>query len=246
MRLKICKKCGKKFYTETGHSETYLCPECSLQTKRDNVYRERKCQICGAIFPGYPRSLFCPSCSEMRKKEQKKKYNRKRPARPIGSIDRCEICGQAYKVKSGLQRFCPDCAEKAVKEKIRARKREYNEQNKKRLYAHKEKMRKDGHICVVCGKVFDPDLPTVTCSQECAKEWQRIRQNQADLRRGKRRMPAEARRDGNIPQSGVPGVSWRKNGKWQATYKRHYLGVFGTVEEAAEVIEKYKNSHEKW
>ena len=55
-----------------------------------------------------------------------------------------------------------------------------------------------------------------------------------------------SRRDGNIPQSGVPGVSWRKNGKWQATYKRHYLGVFGTVEEAAEVIEKYKNSHEKW
>lgn len=242
MRLKVCKKCGKTFQAETGRSERYLCEECYMQAKKDSVYRERVCQICGSHFMGYPRSMFCPECSQKRKKEQKRRYNSQKSARPLGSIDRCEICGKEYIVKSGLQKYCPDCAEKTINENISARKKEYNDINKERLYAHKEKMRINGHVCVICGKIFDSDTATVTCSPECGKELQRIRQNESDIRRGKRKIPAKERYSSGKPQSGVIGVTYRDNGKWQATYKGRYLGVFETIDDAAKAIEKEKGS----
>ena len=240
MRLKVCKKCGKTFETETGRSERYLCDDCYMQAKKDSVCRERVCQICGSRFMGYPRSMFCPDCSRERKRVQKKRYNNQKSARPLGSKDRCEICGKEYVVKSGLQKYCPDCAEKAINDKIRSRKKEYNDRNKDRFYAHKAEMRANGHVCAVCGKIFDTDTVTVTCSAECEKELRRIKQNESDIRRGKRKIPAEERYISGKPQSGVVGVTYRQNGKWQATYKGHYLGVFETVEEAAEAIAKEK------
>lgn len=56
--LKFAEKCGKNFYTETGRSGTYLCPDCSLQSKWESVYRKRVCKLCGESFTGYPGSLF--------------------------------------------------------------------------------------------------------------------------------------------------------------------------------------------
>lgn len=192
MRTRVCKKCGKIFNTETGHAEVYLCPECSLQAKRSSIYRERICKSCGTAFMGYPRSMFCPSCSEERKRAYKKNYDRKHPARPLGSIDHCEICGKEYIVNGGRQRFCPDCAENAVKEKTRAHKREYNRQNKEKISAHKKEVYSSRKVCVICGKVFDSPDNSVTCSPKCAKEQKSIIQSRADMKRRKRITPYPA------------------------------------------------------
>lgn len=190
---------------------------------------------------GYPRSMFCPTCSQARKKAQKKIYNQCKPARHLGSVDKCENCGKEYIVNSGVQRFCPDCSKDAIKANIKSRKKIYNDANKAQMYAHKEKMRENGHVCVICGKIFDPSTPTVTCSLKCEKELRRRRQNQADIKRGKRALPADARYNSELPQSGIVGVTYhKKSGKWQAQYDRKYIGLFDTIEAAGKAIEQYK------
>ncbi len=238
MRTKVCKHCGKTFITPTGHSERYLCEDCYKQAKLASVYRERICRICGQAFMGYPRSMYCPACSELRKREQAKKRGKK-AARPLGSIDHCENCGKEYVVKSARQRYCPTCAETVVYENVKRQKRAYFEQNKERLSQHKEEMRKDGYVCVICGKIFDKSSTTVTCSPECEAELLRRRRNQLDYKRGKRKLPPEERYKSGRPQSGIVGVTWY-NGKWQATYKRKYLGIFSSVADAAAAIEEEK------
>ena len=239
-RLKICQKCGKTFRTSTGNSSAYLCPDCALQSKRDSVYRERICKTCGTSFMGYPHSFYCPICKAERKKQQKRQYNTQPSARPLGSTDICELCGKEYTVKSGLQKYCPDCAESAINNKIRARKRKYAADNKELFDARKEKTRGKGYVCVICGKVFEKESNTVTCSPECEAELRRITQNKVLIKKGKRHLPAESRYESGLPKSGVPGVTWRKNGKWQAMHKGRYIGVYDTIEAASEAIEQYK------
>ena len=70
MRKKICKKCGKEFHTETGKHWSYMCPECRLESKRESVYRERICTICGEHFLDIP---LLGSVQFARKKGQKNK-----------------------------------------------------------------------------------------------------------------------------------------------------------------------------
>lgn len=224
----------------TGSSEKYMCDECALQSKRDSVYRERVCKICGTTFMGYPRSMFCDQCKEQRKKAQKRIYNQRKPNRPLGSMDICENCGKEYVVKGGLQRYCPDCSDSVVKNNIKERKNKYYQENKEQLNQHKEEMRSNGYVCVICGKIFDKDVNSVTCSSECQKEHERIQQNKADIRAGKRKLPANERYISKVPQSGIVGVTYH-NGKWQAVYKGKYLGVYPTIELASEAIEQYKS-----
>ena len=165
--------------------------------------------------------------------------------RPLGSVDYCEICGKEYVVNSSRQRFCPDCAKSATKENVKELKKQYYNQNKEKIFAYKTEMRSNRNVCVICGKIFDAETPITTCSPECKKEYMRQKQNKADIRRGKRKLPADQRYDSGLPKSGIPGVTYRRNnGKWSASYKRHYIGVFKTIEEAKEAIELYKKSQE--
>lgn len=101
----------------------------------------------------------------------------------------------------------------------------------RKIEAHKNRV-----LCKVCGKPFTANTATVTCSPECAAEWKRIQQNTADIKRGKRLLPADQRRPINVPQSGVPGVTYH-DGKWQATYRGRYIGIYETVDAAEEAIE---------
>lgn len=239
MRKKICKNCGKEFLTETGKHFAYMCPECRLQIKRDSVYRERICVICGEHFLGYPASRFCPDCKAERKKEQKRRYNTSKPSRHIGSVDTCQECGKEYIVNSGLQKYCPECSGKMASEKERARKRKYAEENKDIFRVRKKDTNGKRYVCAICGKEFQKTTARVTCSEECEKELLRIRHNKADIKRGKRKRPAEERYESNLPKSGVPGITWRKNGKWQVTCKGKYIGVYGNLEDAKKAQEKF-------
>ena len=39
------------------------------------------------------------------------------------------------------------------------------------------------------------------------------------------------------------GVTARRNGKWQAAYKGHYIGIFDDIPSANEAIIKYREEH---
>ena len=74
---------------------------------------------------------------------RKRKKGRK-AARPLGGIDKCTVCGKEYVVKSGRQKYCPDCAYEAVRKVDRPASRAWNQANKETYYpARNEKRRKE-------------------------------------------------------------------------------------------------------
>lgn len=175
MRLKSCKRCGKAF--ETDRQGVYLCSDCAAAAKRASVYRERICTDCGTAFWGYPKSKRCPDCQAEIDRIRDRAQKHRGPARPLGSTDVCARCGREYVVMSGLQRYCKDCAPNAVRDNINVHKRQYMADNAQQDAARKAANRSSNKICVICGKVFDADTATVTCSPECAairrQQWQR-------------------------------------------------------------------------
>lgn len=185
MRLKSCKHCGKPFEVPTKY--TYLCPDCRKEAKTTGAIRDRICRQCGASFPGGPRAWYCPECRAERRREKDRGAKRSKPARKLGSEDLCEACGKPYTVNSGRQKYCPDCAPEAVGRTVREHKRQYAADRAEEMAAYKQRMSSNRHICIICGKVFDSDLPTVTCSPACDKIRRQQHQRAADAKRKPRR-----------------------------------------------------------
>lgn len=121
--LLTCRICGKS-YDGKADSST-VCPECAAEARKTTI-RSRVCRECGQTFQGGPRAWYCPECRAERKKEQKHRYQTAGAVRPIGSTDVCARCGQEYTVSNGLQKYCPDCADEAIRAVVAAHKREYN------------------------------------------------------------------------------------------------------------------------
>lgn len=240
MRLKRCKKCGRDF--ESDKPGGYFCPECAKVALKENVFRARQCIDCGQTFMGYPKSKRCPSCRAAINRERDKQQKKNGPRRELGSIDYCQNCGGEYTVESGRQKYCKDCAKQAVAENVRAEKRAYAAANKSVIAARKAEMLPRRKVCVICGCLIDHHSPSVTCSSEaCKKEYVRRKYVKADIARGRRKSTSLEPYDSGLPKSGVVGVTYRRNaGNWQAQYKGHYIGVFGTVEDAAKAIDEYK------
>lgn len=243
MRTVICKGCGKIVQLS---GQRYLCDDCAKAAKRATVVRPRVCASCGVTFSGGPKAKYCPACREENKRRIYREYAHRKAAgtnRKIGSTDICARCGAEYTVMGGRQKYCPACADEGVKEQVRPHKREYARQHREDYTARKAAAKTDRKVCVVCGKPFTTQTPTVTCSDECAREQRRRRQGMAEYKRGRRKSPpGEASYDSGLPKSGIVGVTARRNGKWQAAHKGHYLGIFDTIEAAASTIETYKRS----
>lgn len=187
MRLKRCKRCGENFEAKSKY--IYMCPNCSKQIKQESACLPRICTVCGEMFRGNPRAKYCDTCRKEVRKAKDCQYKRNAAegkTRPLGTIDTCE-CGKEYTVKSGNQRYCPECAKTVVAENIRAHKRRYMAENKERFAAHKKAMRSYNKVCVVCGIVFDTDTSRVTCSDECGEKLKSKWQAKADFKRGRRK-----------------------------------------------------------
>ena len=188
MRLHRCKECGINF--ETTKVDAHLCPDCAKKSKASTHSRPRTCRTCGAVFMGGPRAWFCPECRHERKLQQSRDHKKRGgPARQLGSIDLCVRCGAEYVVCSGLQKYCPVCADIAVKEVTAPKKREYMAARAEEYNRTRKKKRKDRKVCVVCGKPFSPGTATVTCSEECKKRHRSEQWAMADYLRGKRSSP---------------------------------------------------------
>lgn len=169
--LRICRQCGTQYEGKPGST---LCSGC-VAVNRKNVIRDRICRECGITFPGEPRAWYCPKCRMERKRVADRHSSRYGPARPLGSIDVCVICGNQYIVKSGNQRYCSVCSENATKAADRTQGREWYAQN-----GDPERRRIQRQACAapincrVCGKAFVPTAPSVTCSKECSQELSRL------------------------------------------------------------------------
>lgn len=100
------------------------------------VVKPRVCRQCGAIFDGGPRAWHCPECRSRRRADAERRYRDKgrKADRPLGSIDKCTVCGKEYVVKSSRQKYCPDCAYEAVREADRPMSRRWNQENKDTYY----------------------------------------------------------------------------------------------------------------
>lgn len=88
---------------------------------------------------------------------------------PVGSTDLCINCGGEYIVASGRQMYCSHCAAQAVNQTVKKHKRQYAADHKDKMAKYKAAMTSDRHVCIICGEVFDSDLPVVTCSTACDK-----------------------------------------------------------------------------
>lgn len=172
-----CQVCGKTFY---GASDRHYCPECARAKRIDSVIRIRTCQDCGTEFFGGPRARRCPDCSHAAKMH----YARKPTARPIGSIDKCIICGSEYTVNSGRQKYCSDaCQRKGVLEWQKQHKKAYSRTSGQDI-KKSEKRKQAKKVCVYCLRTFSSRTSTNLCSDYCRSEQRKISQCIADLNRG--------------------------------------------------------------
>lgn len=175
-----CKRCGKIYF---GGADSTMCPECARVSRAENVVRERTCTDCGRTFPGGPRARKGPDCRVSAMKERRKLYSNG-PARPLGSIDVCQMCGKEYTVVSGRQKYCPGCRRDANLAWQRVHSVGYHKRPE--VSQAREARRKERRkVCVYCQLPFWDSSTSNLCSDYCReKHWQILRY-QAEIRRGK-------------------------------------------------------------
>lgn len=181
---RACQVCGKPFY---GSKDCFYCPECARVKKLDTVVKIRTCQDCGVEFYGGPRARRCPDCAYRARQETSRRHKKTGTKRPLGSIDKCVICGKEYVVVSGRQKYCSDsCQRKGVLEWQREHKRGYQKasgQDIKKM----ERRRQAQKICVYCLRPFASDRSTNTCSDYCNKEQVKLNECIYNIKRGYKR-----------------------------------------------------------
>lgn len=178
---RACQVCGKPFY---GGLDCNYCPECARVKKLDTVVKIRICQDCGIEFYGGPRARRCPECAYKAQQETNRRHKKTGTKRPLGSVDKCVMCGKEYIVVSGRQKYCSDaCQRKGVLEWQREHKRGYSKTSGQDV--KKQERRKQAQkICVYCLRPFTSDKPTNTCSDYCRMEQAKLIQCIADINRG--------------------------------------------------------------
>lgn len=163
----------------------------------------RVCKQCGAEFFGGPRAWYCPDCRHERRREQTKQYREKKAKglveRPLGSIDKCEVCGREYIVQSARQRYCKACAPERYREVDREQSRgwlkravakhgqdyfdDHLARKRKSWHKHNDKE----HICPMCGKIT-PAGERKFCSDKCRNAAQRYAYAKYSYKVGRRKV----------------------------------------------------------
>lgn len=178
---RACQTCGKPFY---GSKDCFYCPVCAKIKKLNTVVKIRTCQDCGVEFYGGPRAKRCPDCAYKAQQETSKRHKRAGTKRPLGSTDKCAICGKEYTVVSGRQKYCSAaCQREGVLEWQREHKKGYSKtsgQDTKK----QERRQQAQKICIYCLQTFKSGTSTNTCSEYCRREQTKFTQCVADINRG--------------------------------------------------------------
>lgn len=179
MRLKKCISCGKLFQARPDQAK---CEDC-IASARATTLRPRVCRQCGITFDGGPRAWYCPACRAERQRIRNAARRKTGARRPLGSIDKCIVCGKEYVVEAGLQKYCKDCAPEAIRAIDREQSKKWNKENG--YYEARRAQGRNGvKICVICGGVIPPGSNAVTCSPECHRQRLRLSWAEADQKRG--------------------------------------------------------------
>ena len=67
---------------------------------------------CGAGFLGGSTARYCLTCRTERTRQRDRERHQRRLSgriRPLGSTDKCALCGNEYTVNAGPQKHCPAC-----------------------------------------------------------------------------------------------------------------------------------------
>lgn len=168
--------------------------------------RDRTCRSCGAVFPGGPRAWYCPKCRQERRGEASRLYKYRKMhgwTRSLGGIYQCAICGQPYVLRGANQRYCPDCAPRAIKKADAEQGLAYYRSMSNKINpARNTKRRAMERPCAWCGKLFSNRPHKRCCSEECQELARLYRQRKADAKRS----------GGPEPQRGTPRrwLDWSK------------------------------------
>lgn len=80
-----------------------------------------KCEMCGMEFQSKgSRAKYCMYCRDKAQVARNRAYAEKKKSGtsvPLGSEQICAICKKPFIVASGSQKYCKNCAKKAVKKK---------------------------------------------------------------------------------------------------------------------------------
>ena len=178
--VRVCQVCGKEFH---GHPDNHYCQDCAKSKKLDTVLRIRICQDCDAKFLGGPRASRCQNCAEKAAKENAKRFRQKGAARPLGSIDKCTICGEDYIVTAGRQKYCSKCQRIGILQWQREHKKDYHK-NPDIVAKKQERRNQQEKVCIYCLRSFKANSPSSLCSDYCRKEQKKLVQCIADIKRG--------------------------------------------------------------
>ena len=162
--------------------------------QRPPLVRERVCMDCGMAFVGAIRSKRCPSCQAEADKRHDAEYRARRRAghaRTIGSEDVCEVCGRAYTVNSGAQRWCKDCAAEATRRSCSAlnsawNRRTYSDPQRREEKNRGKRLPPKEKVCARCGTAFASNGNGIYCSEACRTAARRAYWREYDETRRKR------------------------------------------------------------
>lgn len=183
--LRACMSCGKPFY---GAKDYFYCPTCAEDRKINKPALTKTCRDCGIKFVGYSNEGRCPRCVEAASQESYRRYLDKGTQRPLGSTDKCVLCGKEYAVKSGRQKYCSEkCRRKVSIPKQREYQRIYI-RTSERAAELKQRRKQVTKICVYCLRPFkiNNGSSTNVCSDYCRAEHKKIKQYESDVKRGVR------------------------------------------------------------
>ena len=178
--IKVCQMCGGAFYGGPGH---FYYSACARVKKLDALIRTRICQECGNEFLSFPSAKRCPKCSVEAQRERQREYRKHGVSRPLGSTDKCIVCGKEYIVNAGSQKYCPGCRREASLKKQKERHRLKND-SAEQLLKQQERRRKSQKVCVYCMRIFKSSLSTNACSEYCREENKKLKLYQSKFNRG--------------------------------------------------------------
>lgn len=181
----------------------------------NSTLRQRTCRSCGRSFVGGPRAWYCPECRTERQKKQSAAYKARKRAgavRALGSKDNCIICGALYTIVGSNQRYCPECAEKAIKCADSLQGIAYYVEHKDTINPSRNaRRRKKDRICPICGTAYQAYGKNSYCSDTCRREGRRLSLVKAEARRKEKRMQTEGEKDSR--GGARPGAGRKKGGK---------------------------------
>ena len=121
----------------------------TTSTAEKVIVSERVCQQCGCRFKGGPRARFCDSCKRERSKAADVRHKQRKrlgEVRRLGEVYQCERCGKDYTLRGANQKYCPTCAEEAVKEADRKQSLDYYHKVGRVRRMSKKRKREDGAL----------------------------------------------------------------------------------------------------